>query len=184
MPCSEIDSHLWSSGDPVTKNGWLSIIGGNIRKIQSTGPFTLAKNQEIEILMSFIVGRGDSALGSVTVAKEMSDDVQSFYENNFGYPFNLNGDHGPSLDPDYILFQNYPNPFNSTSRIRYSIPEDGIVTIEIFNILGQKVSTILNKFQKANRYEVVFNGANLPSGIYFYQLKAGNFVETKKMILA
>ncbi len=183
IPCGEINPYFWCSGDPVTEYGWLSIIDANVRKIHSTGPFTLAKNMEIEILMGFIVGRGDSALGSVTVAKEMSDDVQSFYENNFGYPFNLNGDHGPSLDPDYILFQNYPNPFNSTSRIRYSIPEDGIVTIEIFNILGQKVSTILNKFQKANRYEVEFNGANLPSGIYFYQLKAGNFAETKKMIL-
>ncbi len=183
IPCSEVNPHYWCSGDPVTKTGWLPIFEGNVRKIQSTGPFTLVKNQEIEILIGFIVGRGDSALGSVTVAKDISDEVQRFYDDNFGYPFDLNGDHGPVNDLTFELFQNYPNPFNSTSRIRYIIPEEGIVTIEVFNILGQKVSTLLNKFQKANQYEINFNGSSLASGIYIYRMKVNNFITSKKMIL-
>ncbi len=183
IPCSEINPYYWCSGDPVAESGWLADIGANVRKIQSTGPFTLAKNQEVEILMGFIVARGDSALGSITAAKEISDDVQSFYENNFGYPFDLNGGNEPSLDPDYKLFQNYPNPFNSTSKIRYTMPEDGIVTIEVYNILGQKVSTILNKFQKANQYEVNFNGTSLASGIYICRIRVNDFISTKKMVL-
>ncbi len=183
IPCGEINPHFWCSGDPVTANGWLPNFEGNVRKIQSTGPFTLPKNQEIEILIGLIVGRGDSALGSVTVAKEMSDYVKSFYENNFGYPLDLNGNHGPTLDPEYKLFQNYPNPFNSTCRISYSISEDGIVTIEIFNVLGQKVTTILNKFQNADRDEVEFNGSALASGIYIYRMKVNDFITSKKMVL-
>ena len=183
IPCSEINPHYWCSGDPVTKNGWLSSIAANVRKIQSTGPFTLAKNQEIEILIGFIVGRGDSALGSVTVAKEISDETQTFSENNFGYPFDLNGDHGPHYDPDFELFQNYPNPFNSTTTIRYMIPGDGVVTIELFDVLGQKIKTILNKFQKANRYEVKYNASTLSSGIYIYRMRVNDFITSKKMVL-
>ncbi len=182
IPCDEINPYYWCSGNPVSSMGWTYTLSADIRDIQSTGPFTLVKNNEVEILMAFIVGRGDSALGSVTVAKEMSDEVQSFYENNFGYPFDLNGSHGPDLGPDFKLFQNYPNPFNSTARIRYSIPEDGFVTIEVFNVLGQKVSTILNKFQKANQYEVNFNGTSLASGIYIYRMRVNNFVTSKKMV--
>ncbi len=183
IPCSEINPHYWCSGNPVNSVGWTYTYPADVSDIQSTGPFTLAKNQEIEILLGFIVGRGNSAIGSITAAKEISDEVQNFYDNNFGYPFDLNGDHGPPLAPDFKLFQNYPNPFNSTSRIRYTIPEDGVVTIEVFNILGQKVSTILNKFQQANQYEVNFDGTSLASGLYIYRMRVNNFMKSKKMVL-
>lgn len=81
------------------------------------------------------------------------------------------------------IFQNYPNPFNPNTTIRYFIPNDGLVTIDIYNILGQKVLNLVNKEMKAGKYETEFNGSNLASGIYFYRIDSGNFTETKKMLL-
>ena len=81
------------------------------------------------------------------------------------------------------MSQNYPNPFNPNTTIRYEIPQDGLITIEVFDILGQKVKTILNEFKSAGRYDVKFNSAGLSSGIYIYQLRADNFVTSKKMLL-
>ena len=83
----------------------------------------------------------------------------------------------------YSLSQNYPNPFNPNTKIQYSVPQSSQVVIKVFDILGNEIATLVNEEKPAGNYEVEFNGATLPSGVYFYQLKAGNFVETKKMIL-
>jgi len=83
----------------------------------------------------------------------------------------------------YNLSQNYPNPFNPGTKIKYSIPQLSQVQIKVYDVLGNEVTTLINEEKPAGEYEVEFNGSNLPSGIYFYQLKAGEFVETKEMIL-
>jgi len=83
----------------------------------------------------------------------------------------------------YKLEQNYPNPFNPSTTILYSIPVEGNVELQIFNMLGQNVETLVNNFQKAGNYKATFDGANLPSGVYTYRLTSGNFIETRKMIL-
>ena len=83
----------------------------------------------------------------------------------------------------FILSQNYPNPFNPTTRIQYSILEKSLVTIKVYNILGKEVKTLVNENQNVGKYEISFNASDLCSGVYFYKLTAGNFVETKKMIL-
>jgi len=83
----------------------------------------------------------------------------------------------------FALEQNYPNPFNPTTKIRYSIPETGFVSLKVFNILGSQVATLISQNQKAGNYEVEFNAQNLPSGIYFYTLESNNVVLTKKMLL-
>jgi photosystem II stability/assembly factor-like uncharacterized protein len=84
---------------------------------------------------------------------------------------------------EYKLEQNYPNPFNPTTKIKYSVPENGFVKLSVYNLVGEEVNVLINKQIDAGFYEVTFNAANIPSGVYFYQLNAGNFVETKKMIL-
>jgi len=84
---------------------------------------------------------------------------------------------------DYKLSQNYPNPFNPTTTVEYQILKIGFVTLKVYDILGKKVATLVNEEKSAGRYEFVFNATALPSGIYFYQLTSGSFVETKKMIL-
>ena len=83
----------------------------------------------------------------------------------------------------YSLFQNYPNPLNPSTKIEYSIPEHSLVQLSVYDVLGNEVFEIINEEQVAGTYRVDLNGAELPSGVYFYKLQAGSFVETKKMIL-
>ncbi len=92
------------------------------------------------------------------------------------------------IPSDYILSQNYPNPFNPSTTIKYSIPESmkselSNVKIIVYDILGKEVATLVNEQQPAGNYEVIFKAGKLPSGTYFYQLIAGSFVQTKKMLL-
>ena len=97
-------------------------------------------------------------------------------------------------DPDtgipekFLLSQNYPNPFNPSTKIKYSIPKVGTrdrvsVQLKVFDILGNEIAILVNEEKPVGEYDVEFNGSNLPSGIYFYQLRAGEYTETKKMVL-
>lgn len=88
-----------------------------------------------------------------------------------------------SLPTVYLLEQNYPNPFNPVTQIRYSIKEDGLVKLQVFDIRGSEVALLVNEEKPAGFYESLFDASTLSSGIYFYKLQAGSFVETKKMIL-
>ncbi len=81
------------------------------------------------------------------------------------------------------LYQSYPNPFNPTAQIEYSIPRQGLVTITIYNILGERVETLFSGMQSAGMHEVTFNGERFASGVYFYHLQAGAYSLTKKMML-
>ena len=83
----------------------------------------------------------------------------------------------------FSLEQNYPNPFNPSTEIVYNITKPGVVTLSVFNTLGQKVVVLLNKFQQSGQHEINFNGKNLASGVYLYRLKENGFVQTKKMVL-
>ena len=83
----------------------------------------------------------------------------------------------------FQLFQNYPNPFNPVTHIRYGFPKTSDVRIEIFNILGQRVSTLINARKTAGYHSVDFDGSQLSSGVYIYRIQAGDFIETKKMVL-
>jgi hypothetical protein len=84
---------------------------------------------------------------------------------------------------EFLLSQNYPNPFNPTTTFRYSIPNESKVIIKVYDIIGREVVTLVNEEKSTGNYELTWNAANLPSGIYFYQLRAGDYIKTKKMIL-
>ena len=84
---------------------------------------------------------------------------------------------------EFNLAQNYPNPFNPTTSIKYTISSRQFVTLKIFDLLGREVTTLINEEKPAGDYEVNFDGSNLPSGVYFYQLKAGSFVQINKMVI-
>jgi len=81
------------------------------------------------------------------------------------------------------LAQNYPNPFNFSTKIRYQIPSEENVSLKVYNVFGNEVSTLVNELKQAGSYEVDFGAQGLPGGIYFYHLRAGNNIEIKKMIL-
>ena len=89
-----------------------------------------------------------------------------------------------SITPDnYNLSQNYPNPFNPSTTINFTIPSNEFVTLKIYNILGSTVATLVNGTLAAGSYKFNFDAQNLASGVYLYELKAGNFLEIKKMNL-
>jgi hypothetical protein len=88
---------------------------------------------------------------------------------------------GPPMN--YTLYQNYPNPFNPTTTITFGIPVKTRVVLKLFNAVGEEVAQLYNGEKEAGRYSFEFSATGLPSGIYFYRLQAGSFVETKKMVL-
>ncbi len=95
------------------------------------------------------------------------------------------------LPSGFNLSQNYPNPFNPSTKIKYTITsviasetkQSQFVTLKVYDILSNEVATLVNEEKPVGEYEVEFNATSLPSGIYFYKLQAGSFVETKKMVL-
>ncbi len=99
-------------------------------------------------------------------------------------------DNEESIPEGFVLYQNYPNPFNPSTKIIYTIPSNvilseakNLITLKVFDLLGREIATLVNEEKTAGTYEVEFNAEDVTSGIYFYQLVAGSFVETKKMIL-
>ena len=91
--------------------------------------------------------------------------------------------HPAALPLSFGLEQNYPNPFNPSTTIRYALPAKSYVTLFVFNTLGQQVATLVDDTQEAGYHEVRFDGVNLASGVYFYRLQTGGFVQTRKMLL-
>ena len=108
--------------------------------------------------------------------------VQTHLNNHGDYLGNC-GDQIEELPKDFELHTNYPNPFNPMTRIDYALPFDSKVSLQIFDILGREVVTLVNDNQRAGYYTVDFNASNLASGIYYYRMMAGDFIAIKKMVL-
>ena len=87
------------------------------------------------------------------------------------------------IPKEYYLSNAYPNPFNPTAEIKYAIKEDGLVTLKVYDMLGKEITTLVNENKPAGTYNVNFNASNLSSGVYLYSITAGNFHQTKKMVL-
>ena len=87
------------------------------------------------------------------------------------------------MPTEFLLSQNYPNPFNPSTKIKYSIPQTSLVQLKVFDVLGNEIETLINEEKPVGTYELTWNAASLPSGVYFYQLKAEEYSAVKKMIL-
>ncbi len=140
----------------------------------------------IPSLNSKTIAAGDSvtlywALAYGTNNTDMIDAINAAIEK-YNAATGIN-DNANSTVSNYILNQNYPNPFNPSTVISFSLPERQSVSLNVYNLLGQKVASVLNKEMDAGNYNLTFEAGNLSAGIYFYTLKAGNFVNTKKMML-
>jgi photosystem II stability/assembly factor-like uncharacterized protein len=153
-------------------NGWAVGDEGTILKL-SDGTFQTSGTTEdlrsvyfTDNITGYVVG------GSGTILKTTTGGVTFVEEKEID-----------EIPTDYYLSQNYPNPFNPSTTIKFSISSSGYATLKIYNALGEEVAVLLNKELTTGSYEVEFNAYDLTSGIYFYRLQAGSFVETKKMIL-
>jgi hypothetical protein len=106
---------------------------------------------------------------------------QMDFDGTFKY-YNLSESIEIGVPDKFELSQNYPNPFNPSTVISYQLPVTGIVTLKVYNVIGQEVAEIVNEVKQAGVHTVQFDGSNLPSGVYLYKLNAGNFISTKKMM--
>ena len=183
IPCETIDPLFWFSGDPETHYGWLNTGPVDQRMLVHTGPFSLEVNKPITIIVGYTIGQGDSPLNSVTEGKIASAFVQQFYQSNFDDNILPVEDEQNLIVDEFKLYQNYPNPFNPTTIISYQIPEQQLVTLKVYDILGNEITTLVNEEKSAGNFEVEFDASSLPSGVYFYQLRSGDFTQSKKMIL-
>ncbi len=118
--------------------------------------------------MANILAMGAANVNCPVVLNESSSAVEQF---------------GNTLPTGYELAQNFPNPFNPSTTIRFSLPESDLVSIKIYNSIGENIAELVNQVLTAGSYSVEWNAENIPSGIYFYNLTSGNFTNTKKMIL-
>jgi len=131
-----------------------------------------------------------SVANSVDLNGNPLNDHWNFGENFpvtiYSIPVNVENESSPV---EYSLSQNYPNPFNPSTKIRFTIAPpnlpkgEAFVSLKVYDVLGNEVATLVSEEKPAGRYTVEFDGSNLSSGIYLYQIIAGNFVQTKKMIL-
>ena len=182
------------AGDPVNATGWYEgkgWPGGDLandrRMIISTGPFDLAPGESQDIVFAIFLARGTDNINSISKLKEKAVDLHKFWGNKI--LTNIN-ETETEIPEEYSLSQNYPNPFNPTTTIEYTIPgfESGIknsefVSLIIYDILGRKVATLVNSKQKPGKYILEWNASKYSSGIYFYKLSAGEYIQTRKMTL-
>jgi len=171
-------------GNGVVKNGRAPVIirGKNNVAVESNGGaerneelyltrWSPAEEKEIPLTIADLTALNGRGQGDNTLRFEQNSVLIASVNPQNTTPVN------------YSLEQNYPNPFNPTTTIQYQIPRDEPVTLKVYNLLGQKVKTLVDEKQQAGSHEVVFKADNLASGVYFYRLIAGNYTEIKRMIL-
>ena len=140
-------------------------------------------------MVGFVPGHGTTTEKQIYSFKDIPESQGQYsyrlkqidYDGIFEYSDEIEIEYLKELN--FILEQNYPNPFNPTTTIRYSMPETQLVTLTVYNSLGEAIINLVNEIKEAGIYEIEFDGTNLPSGIYLYTLSAGNFMQTKKLIL-
>ena len=176
-------SNFMYSGNPEMKTGWLNTDLRDQRLMINTGPFKLNVGESQDIYAAYVVGRGETSLNSVTVTKEILDTVRNYFANNYTRLIVGVTNSNKKIATEFELNQNYPNPFNPSTTIKYQIPKDGMVSLRIYDIIGQEVKTIVNETQTKGRYEINFDASNLSSGVYFYRLTSGSFTKSRQMLL-
>jgi len=155
--------------------------GGDISFVVSAGPVDITASSSVDVAFALAAGMGKADLNNAFVGARSKyqviiTDVDDKFDN---------------VVKTFALEQNYPNPFNPATKIRFSIPSVGThsyaspqnVLLKVYDVLGKEVVTLVNEQREPGVYEVQFDAGGLPSGIYFYKIQAGSFVQTKKMIL-
>jgi len=177
------------------------------RFLMSSGPFDVAPGDTQEVVYAIFMARGSDNIQSVAELKNTARAIQDYWDNII-YT-DVEDENSSNLPTYFALSQNYPNPFNPTTTIRYSIPSSVIassdfeakqsneissvtsfprndekkVILVVYDILGRQVKTLINENQKPGNYSVEFDASKLTSGVYFYRLKTGDFIKTRKMLL-
>jgi hypothetical protein len=152
----------------TSKVDWWALDGGYAAPASST---TMIKSAVGQVFVATTQGAS-----SIVKAGFLADTL--FRKVVTGVPLEAGG-----IPKEYSLSQNYPNPFNPTTIIRFGLPHASRVSLKIYDVLGQEVATLVNEEKPAGVYDVRFNAAGLASGMYVYQLQAGDFVQTRRLLL-
>jgi hypothetical protein len=176
------------AGDPIANNGWLANVhqtGGGAGFYLFSGPFSLAPQDTQWVMYALIAAQGEDNLKSVVELRRRAGELKKLDYSQLVKITEIEvEDTTQNLSPSiFMLEQNYPNPFNGTTKFRYALSNKSKITIRLVNVLGETVATLLDTEMVPGAYFLTVNAASLPSGIYFYQLRAGDFVQTKKMVL-
>ncbi|MCX6145592.1 MAG: T9SS type A sorting domain-containing protein, partial [Ignavibacteriales bacterium] len=182
------------STDLTRPSKWDWISGGfkrtqagpiDIHQVISSGPYTLGAGATK--VVAFALVAGDSSLANIQQNADAAKAKWSSINKIVGIV-----DHQTDLPLTYSLAQNYPNPFNPSTTLQFQVPQKSLVSLKVFDLLGRELATLVNEERQAGIYRVTWDASKLPSGVYFYRLRAGDastssargFVETKKMVFA
>ncbi len=141
-------------------------------------PWLIPLNHTLDSLRIYAVIDQENA-----ITNEVHENNNTGWTPGIGYGSLVNAETEYLLPEEYVLYQSYPNPFNPSTTIKYSIPQSSDVSIKVYDILGREVEVLVDEYKTIGTYNVEFNASRFASGVYFYQLRSRDFVETKKMIL-
>jgi hypothetical protein len=173
----------WQVYDGFTKaEKWESLSSGvahpqagptDVSFVIGTGPVSIAANDSIVVGFALVAGTDSSNLRANADAARRKwaaviTEVQRI---------------SSQIPSTFFLYQNYPNPFNPVTKIRYDLPHESRVTLTVYDMLGQEVVRPVDAHQSAGRYEVPLSAANLSSGVYFYRIRAGSYIDVRKMVI-
>ena len=163
----------------ITKESWTPdqpLTWDSLELLVRTSPSSAASSVDIPVILP--VRTGKHVIYSIW---QRSDSPEAFYStSDIDFDGVLSID---DLSTDFNLSHNYPNPFNSKTKIGYRLENDAFVTINVYDVFGKKVSTLVNRNQSSGEHEVTFNGENLSTGVYFYIFQIGSYIEARRMIL-
>jgi uncharacterized Ntn-hydrolase superfamily protein len=179
-----MESRFLNTTGPLSKKLMAALQGAKV-----IGADMRCASNNTSSLSAFIrVARPEDTLGVIymdlqvpitSFGRDPIDSLQVLYDNFITSVRIISNE----IPDKFFLQQNFPNPFNPSTVIRYRLEVNSFATLKIYDVLGNEISTLVNEKQNAGTYEVEWQAKDLPSGIYFYRLKAGNFSETKRMIL-
>lgn len=179
--CSLINPRYFFSGDPVSSAGWRNTVSSDQRLIVTAGPFKLQPNKPVNIVSAYTSVRGSDALNSITVTRQSVSGITEAFKNNFPVVVGIKEKVIPVKEA--ILYQNYPNPAAELTILRYKIASDERVRIKVFDLLGNTVANLLDEVKTPGTYEIEVNTRNFASGIYFCEMKAGEYYAVKKFLV-
>jgi len=177
------------AGDPLTGEGWtfdlypgVQAIGGGAGFTMFTGPFTLAPQDTQWVMAAAISGVGKSYTESITDMRKKAAYLHSLSYDELVEKTSYKPEPTP-IPESFKLHQNYPNPFNAKTNIRFDLPEETNVLLEIYNVLGEKLTTLVNKKYEVGFHRIDFDGTNLSSGLLIARFVTNKNSETMKMLL-
>lgn len=192
-------------GDPVSHSGWIAsrpnhywyesptmgdYVGGDLRFYMNMGPFSMALGDTQEVVVAMIASPAPTSAENATWLKNRAKYVRTIYPNLGEYVAGfVSGISEKSNIPlEFALNQNFPNPFNPSTRIRFTIPQEGLITLSVFDLLGREAKVLYHGILPAGEHTLSWDGRNAsgeaaPSGVYFCRLTQGDRQVTRKMLL-